>query len=474
MSRVAVSYSSLANSSARAKHLSEKYNTYANNLRNQVYNKLSSYSGQRTGHITDAQSKVNSKINDLRSASNKYSKYSKELSDLKQNCTRTDKAVKSKVSSLTAAFKKKNKIKTGKVEEFCNRFGVGLANSGSAGRWISDKYDEANTGLNYVKDRIKRWYNYEGGKEFLKGMLTFLAEFAIGVLTIVGAILTGGALLVVIAAVVGGALMIINAGVNYWNECKAYDARQNGDPALGKRYSAEDTLQDTLRKETDSQFWHNVATGIDVVDTVCTVITVASSVGKTWQGFTKWKEAHNIKHIFSKSTFKLIGGKLSNFGKAIKAKDFSEIKQLGSDFMKNLKHEYFNVNSSKDLFRNLSKANFAKGVKSMKNCFSFGKSVVSVAFGDMSIPKMAFEKIFAPGTTIASGEGIKGVDNITIDSVKGPIDKIGKAWDTATSNYETKINSSVLDKLSNPCKVDIHVPQIKYPHFNINQFRMAS
>ena len=223
MSQACISYSSLKDASSEASQVAKKLNKYANNLDSQIYKKLNSYGGSYTTNISQAKSNVNTKIADLRKRSKAYSTYSQDLSDLKDQCVSTDKAVKSNVSKLTASFKSANGIRDSKVQNSINYFLTGIGNKTSAGRWLGNKKDEAGSALSNIKDSIKTWYNYDGGKELIKGALVGLLEVAIGVLAVVSAILSGG-VLVVIAGVVGGIIAIANGIANIWNEHKAYNA----------------------------------------------------------------------------------------------------------------------------------------------------------------------------------------------------------------------------------------------------------
>ena len=115
MSKVAISYSSLRDAKGEAKALSRKLDKYADNLDSQVYRKLTSYSGNSTSNITNAKSQLRSKISNLRDASTNYGNYANDIQDLKDECVSVDKAVRTKISKLTASFKKANGIEIVKL-----------------------------------------------------------------------------------------------------------------------------------------------------------------------------------------------------------------------------------------------------------------------------------------------------------------------------------------------------------------------
>lgn len=474
MSIASISYSSITDAKGEAKQLSRKLDTYADHLNDHVYKKLNSYNGQWTGNLSNAKSKIGSKISDLRSASSKYSNYASDLDDLKKECQNTDKAVKSRISTLTASFKKAHGIRNSHIENGLYYLGVGIGNSTAAGRWVNDKIDKGKEGLTYVKDRLKAWYNYEGGKELIKGVIIGVLEIAVAVVSIVGAIVSGGALLVIIASVVAGVIAIANGVMNIYNESKAYNATQNGDPAMGRRYSDEDTIQDTLRKESDDKFWHNVATGIDIVNIACTVVTVVSSAGKLVKNGYKWATGSTsdlkdikLKDVFSKGALKEFGSKLkttfkngfSDIAKAFKSGNWTNIKMGAADFWSDFK---FNLS---ERFNNFD--SFKDGTKSVKNYLSLFKDLAkdgitgTVIIENIVLPSISIGEI----TTIKTGEG--GQMYFDFDSIK--LDDIYSIGDKTIGLFknDSSMTSDVIDKLSSISNINISVPDIHIPEVNI-------
>lgn len=472
MSKVAISYSSLTDAKGEAKALSRKLDQYADHLDSQVYKKLTSYSGPVTSNVSNAKTKLNGKISNLRSASTKYSNYANDIQDLKDECKRVDKAVKTKVSRLTAAFKKSHGIRNSHIENGFYYLGASIGNSSAGSRWVTDKIDEGSTGIEYIKDSLKEWYNYEGGKELIKGVLVGALEVAIAALAVVGAILSGGALIAIIAGVVAGVIALANGVINIANEVKAYKTTQNDDPATARRYSREDTFQDTVRTEAEynGSGWQVAAKVVDVVNTVCTVITVVNSLGKFAKNGYKWATGNRtelkdikIKDIFTKDTFNAVKDKFGELGQAFKTGGWSTFKDYGkfmtSDFLYNLKENYLNFDSFKD------------GASSIKSIAGLAKDLIT----DGINIKVAFDNIIAPGLTIFETEGNGNIrvgeggqlefdftDNVVLDDISGIIEKVvdGKL---EIPEVNIQISSSVLEKLSASCNVKVNVPDIHIP-----------
>lgn len=504
MSTASISYSSLKDASNEAKAVAKKLDKYADSLYSNVYKKLNKYDGSWNSNVSTASSKTNAKISELRSEQSRYETYATDLIDLRDECKEVDKAVKSKVSSLTASFKEAHGIRNSKVENAISYFFTGLGNETAFGRWLGGKKDDASSTFNYFKDSIKEWYNYEGGKELITGVLVGLLEVAIGVLAIVGAILSGGALLVIIAGVVGGIIAVANGIANIWNEQKAYSSTKNGDPATGRRRSEVNTWQDYLRSSFafgDSgenyeynEFYNGLATGIDIVNLACTVVTVVSSAGKLIKNGYKWATGNaakvkdiTLKQVFSKDTFTAFKGKFLDIKAAFKANGWQAAKDLGGqilkDFGRNFKSEFFNFKNTNGSF------NWKGAVSSIKNMLSIPKGLLKDGFTLSNIFDVGFSSIILPSITAFTVESVDGTiikgadgqfqfdftDKVNVKTITGLFEKGGKIWDSTTSLFssDSVVGGDVLGKLSSACNINISVPEIYIPDIEMPVMRAA-
>ena len=505
MSQVCISYSSMKDAASEAGQVAKKLERYASNLDWQIYKKLDWYNGSYTNNIAQAKSNVNSKISDLRNRSTAYSTYSQDLYDLKDQCVSTDKAVKSNVSRLTASFKRANGIKNSVVQNSINYLLTSIGNKSSVGRWIGNKKDEADTAVQYLKESIKTWYNYDGGKELIKGVLIGTLEFAIGVLTVIGAILSGGAILVVIAGVVGGLIAAANGLANIWNEQKAYKATQSGDPATGRRRSKIDTWQDYLRSSFkygdngESYEYDKVndllATGIDIVNIACSIVTVFSSMKDLLKNGYKWATGNaaklkdiKMRQLFSKDSFVSFKGKIKDIGVAFRyrgwsaGKDFGE--QILKDFGRNFKKEFWN-------FKNVNGSNNWKGaINSMKNMLSIPKdilkgggtlsNILNVGFNRIILPSTTAFTVNSTETTIIKGENgqfqFDFTDKITFKTIKNDVEGLWKLG-TSTSGLfsdNSVLTNALINKLLTVSDVKISIPDVYTPNIDIPVLRSVA
>lgn len=487
MSTVAISYSDIKNASNEASAVARKLDSYAGALQSAVYKKLNNYGGNWTANLTSAKSSTNGKIQDLHNEADRYRAYSANLSDLKSVCESTDVAVKDKVSSLTASFKEAHGIRNSQAENFISYLFTSAGNSTSFGRWLGGKSDEWGASRSDLKSQIKLWFDYEGGKQLIQGVLVGILEVVVGVLAIVGAILSGGALLVVIAGVVGGIIAVANGIANIVNEGRAFGAAQNGDPALGYRLSDLNTVTETMRTESDDSFWHNVATGIDVVNLACTVVSVVSSCGKLLKNGFKWLTGSTaslkdiqLKDVLTKDNLKAFGSKMkltistgfTGIKDALRMGNWEFIRggllDFGSDFMNNLKGEFLDFGSAGGEFTD----NLKDGVSSLKNILSLGKDLVKDGFTIETIGK----GILLPCITVADLPVAPGkdYDAITLDDFYGIFDKLNsKVIGSPVFSSDLSIDTSVLEKLSTTCDIRIAVPDIQIPQIAMPAFSAA-
>jgi hypothetical protein len=470
MSVATISYGSLKDSVSEAKNVAKKLESYANAINNTVYKKLNSYSGPWSSNLTNARNKANTKINALNSLAGKFETYATNITGLKSECETVDVSVKTKVSSLTATFKSNHGIKNSAVENAINNFFTGLKNKTVVGRWLGDGADKMKSGTDYFKDSIKHWYDYQGGKQLIKGVVEAALAVAIAALSVVILVLTGGALIAIIAAMALLFLAAFNAGVNIAAEMHAYkETKDNWDPATGRRISDINSIQDHLRVNTDSQFWHNVATGIDVGAVVCNVVLIASSVTKIFKGGIKWATGNpgatwgemGLKNGLSSILSKTWGG-IKELGSAIKLGNWSHLKFMlkgfSTDFMANLKNGFFKFDSLTD------------GLKSTKAWLDLSKGLltdgltIGVISTEIILPNITAFEYHDMGIDSGGQLHFDFDKSIDLGDLHGVFDKINsKIINSDAFSNDSFISGDVLKKLSTISSITIAVPPIQIP-----------
>ena len=372
-----------------------------------------------------------------------------------------------------------------------------IGNSTGFGRWLGDGKDKFKAGANYLKDSIKEWYNYDGGKDLIKGVLVGLLEVAIGVLAIVGAILSGGALLVIIAGVVGGIIAAANGIANIYNEGKAYSATQNDDPATGKRRSKIDTCQDYLRssfifgddgtKYEYSEAYNNFALGIDVVNLACTVVTVVSSCGKLLKNGYKWATGNTTaeyKQVFSKDVFRKftskIKGNFNDFKSAFKYHDWTTLSEFGSGLVKdigrNMKSKFFDFDDAKSSISSI-KAMISIPKDLIKDGFNIS-NIIDIGVKSIALPAFTAFTVNSTDGVLVSGEGgqmqFDFTDKVTFDEIYGIGDKINsKIIGSSVFKDGSTVGTDVVGKLSSISNINISIPEVNIPNIELPILRVA-
>lgn len=488
MATIAINYRQLQGAAGDAGKVAEKLTTYANSIQSTVLNKLNSYSGDRTGNISSAISNARNKKSQLEEDSRRYSSYASNLKTLKEDCENTDKRVADRVKSLTGTFKDSHGIKTNTLLDNIGRFMTSIANSNPVFRWIGNNIvDWVREKHDSLKNWIKEWYNYDGGKQLLKGAAVAVLEIAAAVAGIVvvalGTVTGVWAVVAAVAAVVGGIIGVVNGVTNLINEVRGYAERQNGNASLGYRRSKEDTLTDTLRTESDNKGWHMVANIVDSIKFVCDVIGFLDGAKDLIKNGYKWASKNlnsldnlKIKDILTKANIKDFGRKLytgildglQSVKSAFARKDLEFFKRIAkdfsTDFMKSLNERYLNFGSG-----------LKDGLKSLKNIASLGKEFLDAeGFGGKL--GAVFKEVVLPcinvahnpvGKTDANGNFIRSNGRIVLDDPeKVSIDDI---WSSAKDMFKLPLSDfpDLLKKFTGGKGPDISVPEIYVPQVNL-------
>lgn len=454
MSAIAISYRSLDNASSEARDVSKRLDNYANSIERTVYNKLNNYNGEWTSNIRSASNSALSKVRELREEADSYSNYATDIKSVKDACKSVDKAVRSEVSDLTAKFKNANGIRNSWIENTFYFLVTKIDNANAITRWIDDGVDQIKAKTDSFLDKIEQWFDYEGGKELIINGLVAVLEVVLGVISVITAVsalvaaIAGGAILgivVAVAGIVSGVIATVNGIANLINEGMAYyQTNVKDNPAYGVRRSKVNSIQDWLRTDTDSKFWHGVATAIDITDAICSTIDMLGGFVENsykWiTGTDKSLDTLKMKDIFSKDTWNAFKGKItgglknsldtfksnfSGFLKSIKEMKFSNItsglKDIGNTFKDGMS----------DVFKGIKKADFSKFKMDVKNQFTDFMNSLKNHYFD-------FSKL---DTASSSLENIKGtIESFSENGFKGVGDELySEFFKSKVEDFDEKV-----------------------------------
>lgn len=477
---VAISYDDLSDAAKSAKKVANYFDDYADELQSRVLNKMATYDGTWTSNMSSAYGDVSTKINAMKTMSTAFETYQKSLEGLRDTCESTDEAVKSKVASLTSEFKENNGIRDSKVENFCAYILTSLGNSTSVGRYLGNSDDARGMQEDYINQQIKVWYNFEGGKDFIKGLVVGVLEVAAAVLSVVvlalGTVTGVLEIIAAVATVVLAVIGLVNGVVNIVNEFRAYGANQSGDPALAMRLSDQNTLQTVLRQgnicdEDDSGWLNNhvglakdIALGIDIVEFSATVCVLVKDGYKLYKNAAKWATANGASS-FRDATKLALGGLKNNFselGKAIKLRDLSKVEDI-LHFKYNFNNSFFNFGTAKD-----GASTIKNYVGLAKDLFKGGfnlKNIMGTGFKDIVIPNITVFTVAKDTPTInTSGIGTRQFffdfdEHIKLDKFYSIGDKINSKIIDSSIFKGPAFDCGIMDKLSSITNVSVAFSQ---------------
>ncbi len=413
MSTIAISYGSLEDAAEEARTVAKRLDTYRSSLYESVYRKLCSYD------ISQGAAQVSAKLNELSDRRDFYSCYGEALLELRALCQDVDKVVKERVSELTASFKESNGIRSDVIGNMIAYLGVSLKNTSSSGRFLGDRGEDIWAAGAGLKDWIRDWFRFDGGKEFLKGTVVGALEVALGVLAVVSAFAAGGAVIVVIAGVVSGLIGLTNGLANMMCEWEGMKMAGAGEAAVGRRWTQINSCQDFLRSSfifgADGEYYgynayyHEFAAGMDVVMLVSTAATAINRLGSLVKNGYKWvtQNAGSLreiswKEVFSRDTLVSVRSKINDVEAAFKMRGWAVIQDLGSqmvrDMGRNLREEFLDFSSLKD------------GCASLKHIIHIPRTLLAEDFSVSTIVRTGISNILLPSLTV-----------FTVDSMEGTI-----------------------------------------------------
>lgn len=377
MGALIIHYPNLEDAAAKAKTASNQLNCYADKLNSHVARKISSYSGVYTGNLSSADGFVRRKISQLRTKATAYQNYSQDISGFIVLAQTADNKIQSRIQSLTGNFKGRYGIKDNAIANFFNFISSKL-NQTALGRFFKDTCNLIRFSVSSLWESLKVWYEYCGGKYFIKDMALAIGKAALAVCSIIAAVATGGALIFIVAGAILGVIALGNALADARNSYLAYQAMQGDtpDPAWAKRYGDQNTLTETLRKQSDDKWKHYLATGVDGLEVVCGVIMIAKSAKDLVKNFKKLSTTFGGVRNYLRYQYKSSMQGVELYRKAWfgKGQEQARAKQLVSMFrhqrLSSIKHSaslYFNPknwNTSRSSRKILS--GYSSGLESFK------------------------------------------------------------------------------------------------------------
>lgn len=439
---LALRYGDLSSTISETNRLANELGQYCDDLSKKVQQKMYSVEGGMSSALNSADYYVKAKINQLRARENNARTLSSKNQILLDTARRVDTDVERMIEANQKSFFKKNpELKAPWYKQAFTSFMCDLKNI-SVISWLIKGREQVISAIDTLLKDIRYWYNCGGGKELVGIVLSVVAAVLAVVILVCAVAFTGGTILAVLAGIAGviaAIIGLVNAVTNIVTSLQAYNAAIGGHPGRAKIYADQDKLSDVLRQANfHNREWNRGsnawATGLDITESVCAIITLVSGAVKTAKAFRK---------INISKTFQAICQPRNELGQFVQGKPtlWNGIKSIALKF--NVKDFVLGDLNVKNLSR-LSKlpttdamkaigdlAKAIKGVVDGLDKVNEGEQSLSQFFAKRAVTGLETTFLKEQKLTTKIEDGVKvrkyGDTNITtiIKAIRLPIDGVG-------------------------------------------------
>ena len=383
---LSLGYGEIAKAITGSDRLADGLAQYCNDLSARFQQNLYAVEGGMSSALNSADYYVNSKIKQLKAHESNSRDLSAKSNILLETAKRVDADVEQMIqANQTDFFQRNPELKPSDWALKMAAVWGDIKNIPLLG-WFAQAWENTASAFVVLAHEIRHWYKCEGGKELIASIISVALVVVAIVILVCAIFFTGGAILAVIAGVAGIISATIGLGDAVTNMCtsfEAYSEARAGNPAMAKIYSGQDKMSDVLRETNFHDKEKNrasfaLATGIEVTDSVCSIITIAYGGYKSIQNLKDFNVSKMIKSMLQpREGGKFIKGESSLLnGAKLMIKNINLKDMLLGDL---------NV-------KNLSRLSTLKKVDKFKTIGDFAKAVKGVFDG--------FDKINAGKQTI--------------------------------------------------------------------------
>ena len=296
---LSLNYGSLSAASVKSKRIGEEIGSYINDLSNKVQSKICSVSGGSSPALSNANYYVKAKIDQLRKRSENAFNLSTKINDLVEKAKEVDNDVaKTICNNRKKLYETHSCLKPDALKRAWNSFVNFLKNIPLIGDFIKFLEDVADA-FAELKNNIRDWWKYGGGKSFVDTILKIGAAtlaIVVAIVEVVGlataTIVTGGAVLVAVAACICAVIATMNAITNCSEESKAREALREGKYGKAAVHSGRDSTAQWLREHnfndsTLNRLSNTGALALDITDSIASTVLLVHDIGKLSNTFFK-------------------------------------------------------------------------------------------------------------------------------------------------------------------------------------------
>lgn len=287
---LSLNYGNISNASKNAKKIGNEIGQYIDNLNKKVQNKIDSVTGGSSTALSNASYFIDAKISQLDKRRDNAYTLSARIANLKETAERVDKNVARTISAnRKSLYENYSCLKPNALKRAWNSLLCCLKNVPIIGNIIKFIKDIGDA-LSELKNKIRDWWKYEGGK-IIGDIILKIGLAVAAVCTAIAAILSGGVIFIV-AACVAAVIAVANAVTNTCEELNARRALKNGKYGQAAVHSGRDSTAQWLRETNfhDAKLngWSNTGACIlDIADTVAGIVLIVHDLGEIADKFLK-------------------------------------------------------------------------------------------------------------------------------------------------------------------------------------------
>jgi len=254
----------------------EECRTYVSLLDSKVMREIRSYSGERSGNISDAQNRINQKRQKLMEKSQSLRSYETKIRNFRSNVINQEERLKGKIESLYGDFKREYGIDSDDhwYDWIVDCLGLG---------GLKDFFYHAHIAFQSMWEHVKNWYKYQGGKEFLQAVAAITIT-VLSVVSAIAAIVSGAGVVACLIAGLAALCTTLNSAVSAVYQLKALLGAVAGDTIHASRnlYHGDSENFGSFLRRIGQYEW---ATAFDVTDTISSVLQLISGGRKFIKSF---------------------------------------------------------------------------------------------------------------------------------------------------------------------------------------------
>lgn len=235
------------------------------------------------GSLNAAVSNLETKCKRLTQNHQSLLSYKQKIDTLTEKAADTDERMAKRISTLSKAFRSEFGIKGNPLINWIILKGTAFINGNEVLLRLKEGLRKVFDFAGKLVTYFRNWYHFNGGRYVAK----VLGQLVLGAIALIG-VLTIGSGLLAIAAGIAAAISFVNCLVGFGMNIYA-GTQHNDDPAWARRLGGIDTGSQLVRSynfnnKLVNNFFNRVAFTIDIVDGVCSIITLGGGVHKLFNG----------------------------------------------------------------------------------------------------------------------------------------------------------------------------------------------